>query len=129
MVTEITTENIKDIMNVQDDAVRFIMFYGVNCGACKSTMPGYEFVARFYTQKNSPCLFYKINAWEPEEQKQFITETFGSFGVPHFKVMWSGQPIIEKSAGMDLAKMFQFSQNCIDEAYRLIHKRNQEVKQ
>lgn len=116
MVTEITMETVSDIMNIEDGVMRFIMFYGTTCGPCKMTMPGYEYAAQYYTERKTPHLFYKINAWEPVEQKEFINQTFGSFGVPHFKVMLLGQKIMERSAGMDLARMFQFTQNCMDEA-------------
>lgn len=116
MVTEITMENIKDIMDTHDGVMRFIMFYGTTCGPCKNTMPGYEYAAQYYTERKTPHLFYKINAWEPEEQKQFLNETFGPVGVPHFKVVLFGEKIMERSGGMDLARMFQFTQNCMDAA-------------
>lgn len=128
MVTEITMENINDIMDMQEGIMRFIMFYGTNCGPCKFTMPNYEYAAQYYTERKTPHLFYRINAWEPVEQKEFLNQTFGGVGVPHFKAILFGQKIMERTGGMDLAKMFQFTQNCIDTAGEVFAKRKQEGK-
>ena len=114
MITELTMMDITDTISQSDGLMRVVMFYGTTCGPCKNTMPHYEYIANYYTENKSPILFYKIDAWSPEEQRDFCKTTWGQFGVPHFKVFVFDKMVGSRSGAADLARMFQFIQNTID---------------
>jgi thiol-disulfide isomerase/thioredoxin len=118
MVTEITLEEMSKSSPEPDDDMRVLMFYGATCGPCKRTMPHYETVANYFSSKMSPVLFYKINAWEPLEQKLFCEKVWGTKGVPHFKVFLRGKEILSRQGAGDEEQMFKFLQNAIDEAFK-----------
>lgn len=119
MVTEITmNEMMHGVPLERYNDMYVIMFYGTNCGPCKATMPNYEAVAKVYKEKNAHIQFFKINAWEPEEQKVYCSSTWGIQGVPHFKVFCRSQQIIEKPGGGDEATMNQFIQDAIYETLK-----------
>ena len=119
MVTEITmNEMVNGIPLKTYNDMYVIMFYGPTCGPCKATMPNYEAVAKFYLEKGVHIQFFKINAWEPEEQTVYCKETWGIQGVPHFKVFCRSEQVIEKVGGGDEETMKQFVQDAIYETLK-----------
>lgn len=118
MVTELTMNDMNTGQNDSDSLLRIVMFYGATCGPCKRTMPHYETVAQYFTAKQSPILFYRINAWEPFEQKEYCETVWSVKGVPHFKAFLLGANIHTRQGGGDEEKMFKFLQECIDEAFK-----------
>ena len=118
MVTEITKEYMETGIETFDTILRVVMFYGTTCGPCKRTMPEYEKVAEYFTKKQAPVLFYKINAWAPEEQKRYCELTWGVNGVPHFKAFLGGCIIATKQGGGDEETIMKFLQECIDESFK-----------
>lgn len=118
MVTEISMEYMKSGQLEPDDIMRVVMFYGSTCGPCKATMPNYEAVADFYTNNGTSILFYKINAWEPIEQRDYVNETWAIKGVPHFKVFCKGEVIMTKEGGGDEPTMKQFIVDAVDAAFK-----------
>lgn len=118
MVTELTMHDMMQGLPEEDDVMRIVMFYGSTCGPCKNTMPHYETVAQYFTLKNSPVRFYRINAWEPFEQKEYCEQMWGIEGVPHFKVFLKGNVIHMRQGGGDEIKMFEFAQQSVDEAFK-----------
>jgi thiol-disulfide isomerase/thioredoxin len=118
MVIEITMDDLKVALPEPDDIMRVVMFYGATCGPCKRTMPNYETVAQYFTLKNSPIAFYRINAWEPIEQKEYCEQVWNIDGVPHFKVFLHGYEILTKQGGGDETVMFKFLQDAVDEAFK-----------
>lgn len=113
---------MKDLMTPvaepKENDTRVIMFYGKGCGPCTATMPHYEEAVQFYESKGVKIEFHKINAWEPEEQKNFCTEIMGVTGVPHFKAFCRGELITEKVGGGDTVTMKQFIHEVVDEAFK-----------
>lgn len=118
MVTELTMHDMMQSRNEEDNIMRIVMFYGTTCGPCKRTMPNYETVAEYFTLKKAPVLFYRINAWEPIEQKEYCEQMWAIDGVPHFKAFLKGNVIHTKQGGGDEIKMFDFAQQCVDEAFK-----------
>lgn len=118
MVTEITMNDMNVGHEDTDTLMRVVMFYGATCGPCKRTMPHYETVAKYFTLKKSPVLFYRINAWEPVEQKEYCEQTWGIQGVPNFKAFVLGNVIHTRQGGGDEEQMFKFLQECVDEAFK-----------
>lgn len=118
MVTELTMNDMNTGQNDSDSLLRIVMFYGATCGPCKRTMPHYETVAQYFTEKQSPILFYRINAWEPLEQKEYCENVWGIKGVPNFKAFLLGANIHTKQGGGDEQTMMKFLQECIDEAFK-----------
>lgn len=125
MVTEITmNEMMHGIpLNTFND-MYVIMFYGDTCGPCKAVMPHYEAVANLYTQKNTHIKFFKINAWAPEEQKEYCSTVWKVEGVPHFKVFCRSNQIIEKSGGGDEEVMKEFIEHAIHETLKQFQEKN-----
>jgi len=101
-----------------DDAMHVLMFFGATCGPCKATMPHYESAASYFDKLNANIKFYRINAWEPQEQKDYCLETWGVKGVPHFKVFYKGQQIHTREGGGDETAMLGFIQEAVDTAFR-----------
>lgn len=118
MITEITMHQMNEALPEPDDIMRVLMFYGATCGPCKRTIPHYETVAQYFTAKQSPILFYKINAWAPQEQKEYCEQVWNINGVPHFKVYIRGEEIYTRQGGGDESTMFKFLQESIDEAFK-----------
>ena len=118
MVTEITKDEMNTGHEHIDQILRIVMFYGATCGPCKRTMPHYETVAQYFTAKNSPILFYRINAWEPVEQKEYCEKVWEIKGVPNFKAFLMGALIHTRQGGGDEQQMFKFLQECIDESFK-----------
>lgn len=118
MITEITKQDMERGLPTLDDDVRIIMFFGSTCGPCKATMPNYEAVSNYYNSKTNKIQFYKINAWEPEEQAQYCSEIWGIQGVPNFKAFCHGHLILEKSGGGDEQTMNKFVHDVIDEVFK-----------
>lgn len=117
MIVEITKNEMNTGHENVDQILRIVMFYGATCGPCKRTIPHYETVAEYFTAKQSPILFYKINAWDIE-QKEYCENVWGINGVPHFKAFLLGTPIHSRQGSGDEAAMFKFLQECIDEAFK-----------
>ena len=119
MIIDLVMEDLKiPEQSESKDSVRVIMFYGKGCGPCTATMPHYEQSIEFYESKNANIKFYRINAWEPEEQKKFCTDIMGITGVPHFKAFCRGEMILEKVGGGDTITMKKFIHEVIDEAFK-----------
>ena len=119
MVTEITMNEMATGVPLDTyNDVYVIMFYGETCGPCKATMPHYEAVANFYKEKNAHIQFFKINAWAPDEQKEYCSTVWGIRGVPHFKVFCRSEQVMEKAGGGDEAAMKEFMQNVIYETLK-----------
>lgn len=118
MVTEITRQQMVDGLPVPDNDIRIVMFFGSTCGPCKATIPNYESVSDFYNSKTSRIQFFKINAWEPEDQKYYCEEVWKISGVPHFKVFCRGEVIMDKVGGGDEEHMKKFVHDTIDEVFK-----------
>ena len=118
MVTEISMHEMVAGLPVPDNDIRVVMFFGPTCGPCQATQPHYEAAAKFFVEKNARIQFFRINAWEPEEQKVYCIETWGVQGVPHFKLFCYGEQILEKVGGGDEATMMKFIHDGIDEAFK-----------
>ncbi len=118
MITELTMQDMLNMAHTDDDRATIVMFYGSTCGPCKATMPHYEACSDFYESKNASIKFFRINAWEPEEQKQYCTDTWGVTGVPAFKSFYKNQFIIEKIGGGDEPAMKEFVHNIVDEVFK-----------
>lgn len=117
MVTEITMDEMNTGHEQADQFLRVVMFYGATCGPCKRTMPHYETVAEYFTAKQSPILFYRINAWDPQ-QKEYCEKVWEVTGVPNFKAFLSGTLIHTRQGSGDESTMFKFLQECVDEAFK-----------
>jgi thiol-disulfide isomerase/thioredoxin len=118
MVTEITMHEMTAGLPVPDDDIRVVMFFGTTCGPCQATRPHYESTAKFFTERTPRTKFFKINTWEPAEQAKYCSETWGIQGVPHFKVFYRGEQILEKVGGGDEPTMMKFIHDGIDEAFK-----------
>lgn len=101
-----------------DNNMHVVMFYGQNCGPCKATMPYYEAVSKFFTEKNAPINFHRIHAWEPGEQTEYCKNVWNVNGVPHFKVFYQGQIVSIREGGGDEPAMNKFVLDCIDEVFK-----------
>lgn len=118
MVTDITMDFMTQGVPEADDIMRVVMFYGTTCKPCSRTMPNYETVADYYTAQPVPVLFYRIDAWNPPEQKLYCEQSWGIEGVPTFKVFLRGEVIHESRGGKDAPQMFEFMQQAVDEAFK-----------
>jgi thiol-disulfide isomerase/thioredoxin len=121
MVTEVTMEDIIAEHIYEDGYMSVIMFFGAGCGPCKATLPNYEAVAEYFTSRGAKIKFYKINAWEPDEQKEYCTNSWGINGVPHFKVFFNQEEVLTKIGGGDYDSMAAFIQNGVDEIFKKIN--------
>lgn len=118
MITEITKHEMEKGLPTPDKDIRIVMFFGSTCGPCKATMPHYETASNFYNSKTDRIQFYRINAWEPEEQAKYCAEIWGVQGVPNFKAFCRGEVILEKTGGGDEPTMKKFIHDVIDEAFK-----------
>jgi thiol-disulfide isomerase/thioredoxin len=118
MVTEITMNEMVAGLPVPDNDLRVVMFFGTSCGPCQATRPHYEATAKFFVEKTTRVQFFRINAWEPVEQKVYCEETWGIRGVPHFKIFCRGEQILEKVGGGDEQTMMKFIHDGIDIAFK-----------
>jgi thiol-disulfide isomerase/thioredoxin len=118
MVFDITMENLTPEKLPRDENMHVVMFFGPTCGPCKATMPFYEEAANFYVDAGAHIKFYRIDAWNPPEQKQFCTDVWGVQGVPHFKAFYGGVEIKNRVGGGDLEVMKQFIHEGIDEIFK-----------
>jgi dUTP pyrophosphatase len=104
MVTEITMEEMQAGGPSSEVLTHVLMFYGSTCGPCKATMPHYEELSNSYDNIE----FYKIDAWNPQEQKDYCKNTWGVEGVPHFKIFHRGQVVNQKVGGGDYNTLKNF---------------------
>ena len=118
MITELTLHDMLEPQSSPDKDVRILMCFGSTCGPCKATLPFYEQVAEYYVSKTNRIKFYKMNAWEPAEQKDYCYNTLKISGVPHFKAFCSGQEILERVGGGNDVVLKQFIHDVIDEAFK-----------
>jgi thiol-disulfide isomerase/thioredoxin len=118
MVSEIAMTNIVAEDIFEDGYMTILMFYGASCGPCKATMPNYESAAEHFTARGAKIRFYRINAWDPVEQKEYCTNTWGINGVPHFKVFFNKQEVLSKAGGGDYNTMTAFIQDGVDVIFR-----------
>ena len=119
MIVELTMQDMEapDVIP-PDNNMHIVMFYGTTCGPCLYTRPHYEEVARKFIEFGAPIKFYRINAWEPAEQKTYCTEKWGVQGVPHFKAFYKSQMLLEKIGGGDEPVLHKFVHDNIDEAFK-----------
>ncbi len=118
MVTELTMQDIQTPVDKEDTDIHVVMFYGTTCGPCKFTMPNYEQMATEFTELNARMKFHTIDAWAPQEQRDYCLNTHNVKGVPHFKAFCKEQVIFEKTGGGDLAEMHKMAHEIIDEAFK-----------
>ena len=118
MVIDITMENLTPEKLPVDGNMHVVMFFGPTCGPCKATMPYYEETANFYVNAGAKIKFYRIDAWNPPEQKQFCTETWGVRGVPHFKMFYNGSEIKSRVGGGDGEILRQEIHGAVDEIFK-----------
>lgn len=118
MIVEITKKDMERGLPTPDNDIRVVMFYGPTCGPCKATMPNYEIASDFYNKKTNRIKFFKINAWEPQEQAKYCNEVWNIQGVPHFKAFCRGEMILDKVGGGDEEMMKKFIHDIIDEAFK-----------
>ena len=118
MVTEITMGDMLEPLPYQDNIIRIVMFYGETCGPCNATKPNYELISDMFENLPVDIRFFKINAWHPVEQKDFISTTYGISGVPHFKVFFRGEAVHEKIGGGDAPTMRKFVYDAIEEVFK-----------
>ena len=119
MVTEITMDEMRTPLPEPDNVIRVVMFYGATCGPCKATMPHYETVSTLFEDMPINIKFFKINAWEPEEQQKFISEVYGVTGVPHFRSFFRGQFVSDRVGGGDEKALKTYIYKVIDEVFKL----------
>jgi thiol-disulfide isomerase/thioredoxin len=119
MVTEITMDDMRTPLPEPDNTIRIVMFYGATCGPCKATMPHYELVSNMFENMPVEIKFFKINAWEPPEQREFISQVYGVSGVPHFRAFFRGQFVVDRIGGGDEVAMRSFIYQAIDEVFKL----------
>jgi hypothetical protein len=81
-------------------------------------MPNYEQMAKDFTDLNARVKFYTIDAWSPQEQREYCAEAHGVKGVPHFRAFCKEQVIFEKTGGGDIAEMHRMTNEIIDEAFK-----------
>lgn len=118
MITELNLQQLVQPESTIDNSIRILMCFGSTCGPCKATMPFYEKTAEFYTNKTARIKFYKINAWEPNDQKEYCYNVLKITGVPHFKVFYNGEEILERSGGGDDEALKKFVHDAIDEVFK-----------
>ena len=118
MVTELTVQDMQTPTETDDNNIHVVMFYGTTCGPCKATMPNYEQMAIDFTNMNARIKFFTIDAWNPQEQREYCTNVQGIKGVPHFKAFCKEQVIFEKVGGGDLAEMHRMTNEIVDEAFK-----------
>jgi thiol-disulfide isomerase/thioredoxin len=119
MITEITVNDITNNHVLDGSDLVVLMFYGPTCNPCKMTMPYYDSAAQFYTNKQARIRFYRINSWEPEEQKIYVNETWKITGVPTFKIFSHNSVVAEKVGGGDHAELCKFIHEGIDATFKL----------
>lgn len=102
----------------RDEALHVVMFYGATCGPCKATMPFYEQLAEYISHKTQNVKFYRINAWEPDIQKDYCRDHWNIEGVPHFKCFFNENLIESHEGGGDLKELSQFLIEVIDKIFK-----------
>ena len=102
----------------RDENLHVIMFYGATCPPCNNTMPYYEMLAEKVLDKTDAVKFYRINAWEPEEQKNYCKDVLKVEGVPHFKCFFREQNIHSREGGGDIAELSKFLVETIDKIFK-----------
>jgi len=118
MVTEIMMDDMTRPLPEPDNVIRVVMFYGAGCGPCKATMPHYETISDMFDGMPIDIKFFRINAWEPPEQREFVSKVYGISGVPHFRVFFRGEYVIDKVGGGDEPTMKKFIYQAIDEVFK-----------
>jgi thiol-disulfide isomerase/thioredoxin len=118
MITEITMQEMTEGLPTPDNYMRVVMFFGETCGPCKATMPNYELASNFYEERNALVKCFRLNAWQPEEQKKYCDEVWKITGVPTFKTFYKGNLILEKVGGGDEEAMRQFIHEGIDQVFK-----------
>ena len=108
MVTDITMQHMMPGGMPADTSMHIIMFYGPNCGPCKATMPHYEKIAQDYTEMGVDVKFHRIDAWNPQEQKEYCRNVWGISGVPCFKFFHEGREVHSKRGGGDYDSLKTF---------------------
>lgn len=121
MVTEITKYDLELNELMQDGNMHIVMFYGENCGPCKFTMPFYEEAAQFLLDgKVDVIKFHKMHAWENDETKQYLSDTFDVKGVPTFITFLNGTQINRKVGGGKKEDMLKYVQDSVDMAFKIM---------
>lgn len=118
MVIELNRDDLDPGKVPADDKMHIIMFYGSTCGPCKFTMPFYEETATYFTERTDKIKFYKLHAWETDEVKQYLSDTFDVTGVPKFISFLHGVHIHTKLGGGKREDMMKYVQDSIDNAFK-----------
>jgi thiol-disulfide isomerase/thioredoxin len=118
MVTELTVQDMQ-VETPQDSDIRVVMFYGTTCGPCKHTLPHYEQASEDFASMGARIKFFKIDAWAPQEQKDYCANVHGIVGVPTFKAFVNGNEFLTKSGGGNLEAMHKLISEIIDEAFKV----------
>jgi thiol-disulfide isomerase/thioredoxin len=115
MITKYDLE-LNELM--QDGNMHIVMFYGENCGPCKFTMPFYEETAQYFDGIVEVIKFHKIHAWENDETKQYLSDTFDVKGVPTFITFLDGAQVHRKVGGGKKEEMMKYVQDSVDMAFK-----------
>lgn len=118
MVTEITMHNFDDVLKNNESLVKIVMFFGPTCGPCKATMPHYEAATEFFQSMGCKLECFRINAWEPQDQKEYCNIVWKVQGVPHFKAFFKGNLVTERIGGGDESYMRSFLHEVVDITFK-----------
>jgi thiol-disulfide isomerase/thioredoxin len=120
MVTEITMHELDELIEYGSKSLHLtvVMFYGPTCGPCKATLPFYEEASNYYHSLGANISFYRINAWEPEEQMTYCREKWKINGVPQFKVFYDKNIVFDRAGGGDLEMLRDLINESIDTCFK-----------
>lgn len=118
MVIELNPDDLNPGKLPADDKMHIIMFYGATCGPCKFTMPFYEETAAYFIERTDKIKFYKLHAWENDEFKHYLSDTFGVKGVPNFITFLHGAQINRRLGGGKKEDITKYVQESIDIAFK-----------
>lgn len=120
MVFDITMNDLEvgEIFKISDDTISIVMFFGSTCGPCKATMPNYEKVSEFFANRTDKIITYRLNAWEPPEQKEYCETKWGIKGVPTFKVFLKDVEIHTRVGGGDEPALKEMFVQMIDKVFK-----------
>lgn len=118
MVTEITMSDMKQPLGEKDDSIFVVLFYGTTCGPCKATIPNYEQASSDIEAFGSRIKCFKIDAWTPDEQREYCRTEHGITGVPHFKAFCRQEMIYEKVGGGDLNEIYRMFSAIADAGFK-----------
>ena len=122
MVTDLFAKDIKNGTTTDPGKILYVvMFYSSRCHPCTFTMPHYEKMAEYFTFLNAPVKFHRMNVSDDEENKNYYYNSPGtgeSRGVPHFKVYYREEILLDRTGGGDEETLKKFIHDSIDEAFK-----------